>query len=332
MGTKRILSVLLIVGFLSVRANLAAEEKLRIPLAAPGSITSLVESVAAYRGWFKEIGYDVTIYSVSGGESAAVLALEKGDLPFFNTDDNIPQAIKPNSNLRLVASTLNKPLYYLISGSDVRSYKDLPKDGVLVGISSPTSANVFVSLSLLEKQGIKNPRLIRVGGSTARLAAVKSAKVHVGALELGSMLIAKEQGLNVLGSSSEVFDEFLMMQIVMNRKWVERNPQNAVEIVGTLIRACDYINRNREGTIEVLVKFQKNKPEVAQQVYDIGVAQEKAVPQHCEYTEKGVQEYIKSAKWSKAIDPEMKVPPTREFSMPDLYQKGLEWFRKRHGS
>lgn len=331
METKKVLSALLIVGLLSVGASVPAQEKLRIPVASPASITSIVESVAVYRGWFKEIGYDATIYSVSGGESAAVLALEKGDLPFFNTDDNIPQAIKPGSDIRLVASTLNKLPYYLIAGAKVHSYKDLPKDGVIVGISSPTSANVFVSLALLEKQGIKNPRLVKVGGSVARLASVKAGKVHVGALDLGNMLIAKEQGLNVLGSSSEVFQEFLMMQIAMNRKWVERNPQKAVQIVGTLIRGCDYINRNREGTIDVLAKFMKNKPEVAQQVYDIGVAQEKSVPRHCEYTEKGVQEYIKSAQWSQAIDPNMKVPLTRDFSMPDLYQKGLDWFKKKYG-
>lgn len=331
MESKKVLSVLLIIGLLSVGASVPAEEKLRIPVASPASITSIVESVAVYRGWFKEIGYDAAIYSVSGGESAAVLALEKGDLPFFNTDDNIPEAIKPGSDIRLVASTLNKLPYYLIAGAKVHSYKDLPKDGVIVGISSPTSANVFVSLALLEKQGIKNPRLVKVGGSVARLASVKAGKVHVGALDLGNMLIAKEQGLNVLGSSSEVFQEFLMMQIAMNRKWVERNPQKAVEIVGTLIRGCDYINRNREGTIEVLAKFMKNKQEVAQQVYDIGVAQEKSVPRHCEYTEKGVQEYIKSAQWSQAIDPKMKVPPTRDFSMPDLYQKGLDWFKKKYG-
>lgn len=331
METKKVLSAVLIVGLLSVGASVPAEEKLRIPVASPASITSIVESVSVYRGWFKEIGYDATIYSVSGGESAAVLALEKGDLPFFNTDDNIPQAIKPGSDIRLVASTLNKLPYYLIAGAKVHSYKDLPKDGVIVGISSPTSANVFVSLALLEKQGIKNPRLVKVGGSVARLASVKAGKVHVGALDLGNMLIAKEQGLNVLGSSSEVFQEFLMMQIAMNRKWVERNPQKAVQIVGTLIRGCDYINRNREGTIDVLAKFMKNKPEVAQQVYDIGVAQEKSVPRHCEYTEKGVQEYIKSAQWSQAIDPKMKVPLTRDFSMPDLYQKGLDWFKKKYG-
>lgn len=331
MESKKVLSVLLIIGLLSVGASVPAEQKLRIPVASPASITSIVESVAVYRGWFKEIGYDAAIYSVSGGESAAVLALEKGDLPFFNTDDNIPEAIKPGSDIRLVASTLNKLPYYLIAGAKVHSYKDLPKDGVIVGISSPTSANVFVSLALLEKQGIKNPRLVKVGGSVARLASVKAGKVHVGALDLGNMLIAKEQGLNVLGSSSEVFQEFLMMQIAMNRKWVERNPQKAVEIIGTLIRGCDYINRNREGTIEVLAKFMKNKPEVAQQVYDIGVAQEKSVPRHCEYTEKGVQEYIKSAQWSQAIDPKMKVPLTRDFSMPDLYQKGLDWFKKKYG-
>lgn len=321
-----------VIGALFRPSPLGAQEKLRIPVASPASITSIVENVAVYRGWFKEIGYDATIYSVSGGESAAVLALEKGDLPFFNTDDNIPQAIKPNSDIRLVASTLNKLPYYLLSGAEVRSYKDLPRDGVLVGISSPTSANVFVSLSLLEKQGIKSTKLIKVGGSSGRLAAIKSGRVHVGALDLGNMLRAKEQGLNVLGSSSEVFDEFLMMQVAMNKNWVSRNPQKAVEIVGTLIRACDYVNRNREGTIEVFVQAMKNKPEVARQVYDIGVVEEKSVPRHCEVTEKGIREYIKSAKWSKAIEPDVKVPSSSEFSMPDLYKKGLEWFKKRYSS
>lgn len=307
-------------------------EELRVPVASPASITSLAENVAVYRGFFKDIGYDARIYSASGGEAAVVLAMEKGDIPFFVTDDNMPLAIRPKSNIKIVAGTLNKLPYFLAAGKDVKSYKDLPQDGIKVGISSPTSGNVYVSLKLLEKNGIKNPRLIKVGGSTARLAAVKAGKVDVGSLTLGPMLRAKEAGLTILGSAGEVFEEFLMMQVGMSKKWIDQNPQKAVEVVGTMIRACEYINSNREGTIEVLTKGMKNKPEIAKQIYDIGVVQEKAVPRYCQLSEKGIQEYLKSARWSKAIDPNMKIPPTSEFTLPDLYQKGLEWYKSKHGS
>ncbi|MFQ5849970.1 MAG: ABC transporter substrate-binding protein [Candidatus Binatia bacterium] len=309
-----------------------AQEKLRIPVAAPASTSSLVEQLAVYQGWFKELGYDARIYSVSGGESAAVLALEKGRLPFFNSDDNIALAIKPKSNIKVVASTRNKLLYYLVAGKHVKSYKDLPQTNIRVGISSPTSANVYVSLSLLEKNGIKNPRLIKVGGSSARLAAVKAGKVDVGSLTLGPMLKAKEAGLTILGSASEVTGEFLMMQVAMNKKWVEKNPKKAVEFVGTYIRGCEFINnpRNREKVIEVLTGPMKNKPKIAKAMYDINVVKEKEFPRYCQFTEKGIREYIKAAKWSKAIDPDLKVPPISAFTLPDLHKKGLAWYKKRY--
>jgi ABC-type nitrate/sulfonate/bicarbonate transport system substrate-binding protein len=320
-----------LVAFLFTAGSAVALEKLRVPVASPTSLTSLIEHVAMYHGFFKDIGYDARIYSVSGGESAAVLALEKGQLPFFNSDDNFPLAIRPKSNIRVVANTMAKLPYFLAAGPDVKSYKDLPRDGIRVGISSPTSGNVYVSLILLEKNGIKNPRLLKVGGSTARLAAVKAGKVDVGSLTMGPMLKAKEAGLTILGSAAEVADEFVMMQVAMNKNWAKENPQKAIEIVGTFIRGCDYVNRNRKGTIEVLVKAQKNKPENAAKMYDIGIAQERMIPNFCQITEKGVQAYMEAAKWSKAINPAMKIPPTSMFTMPDLYQKGLDWFKKHHG-
>lgn len=307
-----------------------ALEGLRVPVASPTSLTSLIESTAVYYGWFKEIGYDATIYSVSGGESAAVLALEKGDLPFFNTDDNLPLAIRPNSRIRIVASTMTKLPYFLAAAPHVKSYKDLPRDGIRIGISSPTSANVYVSLRLLEKNGIKNPRLIKVGGSTARLAAVKAGKVDVGSLTLGPMLRAKEDGLSILGSAAEITDEFVMMQVAMNEAWVAKNRQKAIEIIATFIRGCDFVNRNREATIRVLTKKMKNKPENAAQMYDIGIAKEKMIPDKCQFSENGINEYIKAAKWSKAIDPETKIPSFDRFTMQDLYREALALFKKKY--
>jgi ABC-type nitrate/sulfonate/bicarbonate transport system substrate-binding protein len=147
-----------------------ALEDLKIPVAQTSSTTSLVEQVVIHKGWFKEIGYNARVYSVSGGENAAVLALERGQLPFFGSDDNIALAIRKGSNIKIVGTSINTLPYWLVAGKHVKSYKDLPQKGVRVGISSPTSANVYVSLKLLQTHGITEPRLIKVGGSGARLA------------------------------------------------------------------------------------------------------------------------------------------------------------------
>jgi len=310
-----------------------AQVELKIPAASPTSLSSLVENTAIYKGFFKDIGYDAKIYSVSGGESAAVLALEKGQLPVFGTDDNIPLAIRPKSNIKVVGIGVGKLLYFLAAGPAVKSFKDLPKNNIRIGISSPTSSNVFVSLSLLEKNGIniKTARLIKVGGSNARLAAVKAGKVDVGSLTLGPMLKAKDSGLSILGSGGQIYDNFAFIQFGMNQNWVKEHRQKAVEILGTLIRACHYVNNNREGTIEVLNKQMENPMERATQMYDIGVKQEQVVPSLCQISKDGIEAYIESAKWAKAIPESMKVPPIEEITMPDLYEEALAWFKKKEG-
>lgn len=318
--------------FLSFGHSVALEE-LKIPAASPTSLSSLVENVAIYKGFFKDIGYDAKMYSVSGGESAAVLALEKGLLPLFGTDDNIPLAIRPKSNIKVVGIGVGKLLYFLAAGPSVKSFKDLPKKNIRVGISSPTSANVFVSLALLEKNGIdiKSARLIKVGGSNARLAAVKAGKVDVGSLTLGPMLKAKKTGLSILGSGGQLYENFAFIQFGMNENWVKANRQKAVELLGTLIRGCHYANNNREGTIEVLTKQMKNPIERATQMYDIGVKQEQVVPSLCQVSKDGIDAYIESAKWSKAIPQDTKIPPLKDLTMADLYEEALAWFKKKEG-
>ena len=202
-----------------------AQEDLRIPVAMTSTTTALVEQVAIYKGFFKDIGYNARVYSVSGGENAAVLALERGQLPFFGSDDNIPLAIRKGSNIRVIGSEMNVLPYWLVAGKHVKSYKDLPRP-VKVGISSPTSGNVYVSLKLLEAAGIptKDARLIKVGGSSARLAGVKGGKIDVGSLTFGMMLRAKKANLQILGAANQFVKEYAFLQLAMNKNYIKDQP------------------------------------------------------------------------------------------------------------
>jgi len=310
----------------------SALEDLRIPVAQTSSTTSLVEQVAIHKGWFKEIGYNARVYSVSGGENAAVLALERGQLPFFGSDDNIALAIRPGSNIKIVGTEVNTLPYWLVAGKHVKSYKDL-KRPVKVGISSPTSANVYVSLKLLEAHGIpkKDARLIKVGGSGARLAGVKAGKIDVGSLTFGKMLRAKESGLQVLGSAEQFTKEYAFLQLAMNRNFIKDHHDKAVAIMGTLIRSCAYINDPKNGEVitHVLEKVMRNKPNIAKQMYEIEVLKGGAIPNRCQVTKKGVDAFIESAFWTKSIPKDTKVPPYDQITDQKFYGEALAWFNNK---
>ncbi len=309
-----------------------ALEKLRIPVASPNSSTALVQQMGIYKGWFKEIGYDAAVYSVSGGENAAVLALERGQLPFFSSDDVVPLAIRPGSNIRVVGTLMNTLPYWLVGGKHVKSYKDLPRP-VKVGISSPTSGNVYVSLKLLETAGIhrKDVRLVKVGGSSARLAGVKAGKIDVGSLTFGNMLRAREAELTILGAANQFVKEYAFTQLGMNRNYIKDNPDKATAMFGTLVRGCAYVNdpKNREEVMHVLTKVMRNKPSLAKEMYEIEVIESKHIPDRCQGTEAGIKAFLDSAFWTKSIPADTKVPPIDQILFPEFYAKGLAWYNNK---
>jgi ABC-type nitrate/sulfonate/bicarbonate transport system substrate-binding protein len=308
-----------------------AQEDLRIPVAMTSTTTALVEQTAIHKGFFKDIGYNARVYSVSGGENAAVLALERGQLPFFGSDDNIPLAIRKGSNIRVIGSEMNVLPYWLVAGKHVKSYKDLPRP-VKVGISSPTSGNVYVSLKLLEAAGIptKDARLIKVGGSSARLAGVKGGKIDVGSLTFGMMLRAKKANLQILGAANQFVKEYAFLQLAMNKNYIKDQPDKAEAMFGTLIRGCAFVNdaKNREEVMHVLTKVMRNPDDIAKEMYEIEVAGG-SIPNRCQITESAIKAYIESAVWSKSIAADLKIPPAKDIMFPEFYNRALAWYNNK---
>jgi len=329
--SKGIAAVVLGIGLLWGGQSLALDD-LRIPVAMTSTTTALVEQTAIYKGFFKEIGYNAKVYSVSGGEQAAVLALERGQLPFFGTDDNIPLALRDGSNIRVVGSEMNTLPYWLVGGKNFKSYKDLPRP-VKVGISSPTSGNVYVSLKLLETAGIpqKDTRLIKVGGSSGRLAAVKAGKVDVGSLTFGVMLRAKEANLSILGAANQFVKEYAFLQLAMNKNYIKNKPEKATAMLGTLIRACAFVNdpKNRDEVLHVITKVMRNKPNIGKEMYETEVIEQGAIPNRCQVTKAGIKSYIDSAIWSKSLDAKYANASTDDIMLPKFYNKALAWFNNK---
>ena len=220
-----------------------------------------------------------------------------------------------------------------MGGKHVKSYKDLPRP-VKVGISSPTSGNVYVSLKLLQNAGIpeKDVRLIKVGGSSARLAGVKAGKIDVGSLTFGKMLLARDAGLTVSRRRGKQFvKEYAFLQLAMNKNFIKDNPEKAVALLGTLIRGCAFVNdpKNAEEVLNVYQNVMRNKPHIAKKMYEIEIMEAKSIPDRCQATAGGIEAYIESAFWTKSIAKDTKVPPVEQIMFQEFYDKALAWYNNK---
>ena len=238
-----------------------AMEYLRIPVAMT-STTALVEQTAIYNSLFK-----AEVDPVLGGENAAVLALKRGQFPFFGSD-NVPPAIRPGSNIGVVGE-MNVLPHWDVTGAYVKSYKDLPQP-VKDGISSPTSGNVYVSPRLLEEAGIPQNynRLVKVGGSSERLAEV--GKIDVGSLTFGMMPQAKEVTPAILGAANQFVKGYAFLQPAVNKNYIKDHPDKPQAMFGNFIRGWAFMNgpEKKEEVMHVLTKVMHNPDDIAKKMYE----------------------------------------------------------------
>jgi ABC-type nitrate/sulfonate/bicarbonate transport system substrate-binding protein len=167
------------------------------------------------------------------------------------------------------------PSNSLVAQSGIKSYADLPKDEVLLGISNQTAGSTISSLLLLKKAGIPPDRvtLISVGGSSARFAAVVAKKVHVAPAVLSVALRAPFEGLNILGHAPDAVYPTIFISHSINNDWVNQSEENfdlAVRNTTATLRGLHWGFSNKEGMMKWLVDFAKVPSKAAEKYYRIG--------------------------------------------------------------
>lgn len=77
----------------------------------------------------------------------------------------------------------------------------------------------------------------------------------------------KKLGFNVLARAGDIFT-FPYNGLGTNTKKIKERPDQVKRAIRALIKANNYIRKNRDGTIRVLIEWTKTKPELAEASYD----------------------------------------------------------------
>ena len=214
------------------------------------SIFALPVLIAEREGFFLKRGLNFSIVPVRGGGEATVDALEKGaaDISHVATNFLITAALK-GSDAVAIAAEFNNPIYSLVARPWVKSFADLR--GRTIGMADMTGTVSLATLALLARNGLTRDdfKVKVVEGTPDRFACLRKDDCDAAPLGQPQDIIARRQGYNILGLSSDATPDFLYTVTIARRSWANANPEAVTRYVKALSDAFVFIrapeNRDR---------------------------------------------------------------------------------------
>lgn len=230
------------------------------------NLSNLSVGVAHTRGFFKEEGLDAEIIRMN--PNVATMALITGDVDYTTLIGSIIGAAIKGAKLKMVACSQDRTPLAIVVKPEIRSVKDLK--GKMIGIGSYGATPDLLVRMVVKHHGLDPEADIKataLGTDGARLAALKEGVVDAIIVAPPIDYEAKKLGFNVLVRTGELF-QFPYNGLGTNVKKLAERPDQVKRSIRALIKANNYIRKNKEGTVAVLIQWAKTRPELAVASYD----------------------------------------------------------------
>lgn len=183
------------------------------------------------KGWFKEEGIDVSLYSGSGGGSTLrVVTSGDADMAIAGNTSIVLAAAKSDSNLTVVAP------WFQVNDFSWIGPKNVDPKGAKFGFSSAGSSTELVVKSLQKKLGVV-PQA--VGGMGDNWTAAKAGQIAAGWSMQPFTASKQADGAKVLTVSRDVVGDMPADLVAVNKNYASANPEN----LKAFFKVADKINK-----------------------------------------------------------------------------------------
>ena len=272
-----------------------AESLVKLDVGTSATTTRAAIDGALQMGFFTKNGLDVNLVSVPAGPDA-VAALIAGDIDVCETGGAaIVNSALAGSDLVFVAGMINQQFYSLVVRPEIKTAHDLK--GKVVAVSRAGSSSDTVTRHMLEALDLEpdaEVSILAVGRSTERLAAMETGQVAGAAVLVTEVPRAREMGLEVLVSASDLDMPFPHTGIAVTRTFLEDNRQTVAHFVQAITESLARMKSDRASTVEIMAENMLLDPEqdsaYLNEVYDllvVGYFPQKPYP-----TREGIQALI----------------------------------------
>jgi NitT/TauT family transport system substrate-binding protein len=233
-------------------ADAAELPVITVAMVSPSWNTNLPIAVAGGAGFFKEEGLEVRpiILSSSGPIMMALLMSGQTDLVVAGAVA-ILRGISHGAPVVGVGGYLNRMSYALMSTRGLKTVVDLK--GKTIGITGVGGMGEFTVVEALRRNGLIRDRDFTVlnieGGPAARMAALKSGKVHAVPLTWGQRVQAEKEGYVLLLDTREALPELPSTIVASTRQFANSNPDKVVRFLRAVGKAMELIRRDKDKAI-----------------------------------------------------------------------------------
>ncbi len=241
----------------------------RVSTPDTGSVFSMPFQIAQEQGFYQKEGLDVRV--LSGVKTApSVQMLVAGSVEATQTIGTTTlAAILQGAPLKVVMVFNDKPSYWLYSKKSVRSFADLK--GAKVGSFTPGSTGDRLLKIVLEKNRVdwkKDLTIVYIGTPDLLVKGLISGTVDAAVLTLPGNLVAEDAGFIELAPfESEV--GALTGGVATSEPFLTKRRDVLVQFIRATLRGLNFFKNNREGSVNMMVKYMNIPHKTALRTYDV---------------------------------------------------------------
>jgi ABC-type nitrate/sulfonate/bicarbonate transport system substrate-binding protein len=156
----------------------------------------------------------------------------------------------------VVSGHLSRMSYALMTDKRLKTVADLK--GKTIGITGIGGMGEFTVVESLRRHGLVKDRDFSIlnieGGPAARIAALKTGKVHAVPLTPGQRVQAERDGFTMLLDTRETLTEIPSTIVASTREFAGASPDKTVRFLRALDKANELIRRDKEKAIALGIR------------------------------------------------------------------------------
>ncbi|TMB70678.1 MAG: ABC transporter substrate-binding protein [Deltaproteobacteria bacterium] len=243
-------------------------------------------------GIFKQQGLNLEMVFIPGG-SLSLQALIGRSLDLLLTGGPpVANAYLQGAKIRIIGGVTNLLPYTFVVATGLRTAEQVK--GRKIGISRFGSNTDYVVRLALDQLGLSaaQVQIIQVGGSQARLVALKSGAIQATVLSPEEAMVAQKMGFSVLLDFIEKGIEFPHVNVVARDDYLETQAQTVRTFMRTYVESVRYYKTHRGEAIKKIMELSKlPERQMAETVYEGSL---RATPDDGKPTVKGMEVVLDS--------------------------------------
>jgi len=244
-------------------------------------------------GIFKKQGLNLEMIFIPGG-SLSLQALIGKSLDILMTGGPpVVNAYLQGGKIKIIGGAVNLLPYTFIATAGIRNPEQLK--GKKIGISRFGSNTDYVVRLALNQFALaaNDVQVIQVGGSQARLVAMKSGAIQATVLSPEETTVAQKMGYGVLLDFIEKGIEFPHVNVVVRDDYLESQSQTARSFMRAYVESVRYYKTHRDEAVKKIIFLSKLPDrQMSEVIYDGSL---RATPDDGKPTLKGMEVVLDAA-------------------------------------